>query len=204
MKGSRFMSRSRWSIALTAFCLGIMASRSAIALCCGGDFISEGDSKFSVREKCVEPTWIDVWMEEIVNFPDTDIEHRLGSFNERWIYNNGPTEFLQIVTFKGSKVFSIETGSRGFTLAPGPQTCNFNGLSLGVTSAEVAAQCGEPDVKERRYETITQPIAGGRRHISVSVDEWTFNLGPTRFIRTLTFRNGTLVEISTGEKGFSR
>jgi hypothetical protein len=75
---------------------------------------------------------------------------------------------------------------------------------LGVTSAEVAAQCGEPDVKERHYETITQPITGGRRHISVSVDEWTFNLGPTRFIRTLTFRNGTLVEISTGEKGFSR
>jgi hypothetical protein len=59
-----------------------------------------------------------------------------------------------------------------------------------------------PDSQEQRYETVTEKIAGGRRQVGVSVDEWTFNLGPTQFMRILTFRNGELVDISTGERGF--
>jgi len=34
------------------------------------------------------------------------------------------------------------------------------------------------------------------------IDEWTYNLGPTRFMRILTFNNGRLEEVISGSKGF--
>jgi hypothetical protein len=180
-----------------------MASQSAFAFRCDGELVTEGDTKLSVLNKCGEPSWIDRWPEEIVDFPDTDFEHLVSRINERWMYNPGPTQFLRIITFKDGQVSSIESGSRGFTVVPGIQRCNLDIFSFGTSTAEIAAQCGEPDLKEQHYETITQKIAGGRRQITVSIDKWTFNLGPTRFMRTLTFRNGNLVEIRTGEKGFN-
>ena len=36
----------------------------------------------------------------------------------------------------------------------------------------------------------------------VKIEEWTYNFGPERFIRTLTFENGELVDIETGGYGF--
>jgi len=204
MGTSKNSLKPRWPIALLTSCLCLFASQSAFALRCDGGLVAEGDTKLSVLKKCGEPTWIDRWSEEAIQHPDTDFEHRVAGINERWIYNPGPTQFLRIISFKGSRVFSIETGSRGFSLVPGPRRCDFNTLSLGISSYEVAAQCGEPDLKEQRYETVTQKIAGGRKQVTVLVDEWTFNLGPTRFIRILIFYNGNLVDISLGEKGFSR
>ncbi len=196
------MSQYRWLFIAFSLCLGMLTSQSAFAFRCGGGLVSEGESKITVLRKCGEPSWVDRWSEGIVELPDTDFEHRISRINERWIYNPGPTQFLRIVTFRGSKVFAIETGSRGFTVAPEMQRCDFDTFSLGTTSAEIAIQCGEPNLKEQHYETITHKIAGGRKQITVIVDEWTFNLGPSRFMRTLTFRNGNLVDIKTAERGF--
>ena len=36
----------------------------------------------------------------------------------------------------------------------------------------------------------------------ILIEEWTYNLGPTRFIRYLIFENGRLVDIKTGDYGF--
>lgn len=196
------MSLYRCSFLCVAFLLGMMANQAAYAFRCGGALVTEGESKISVRNKCGEPDWIDRWFEEIVEHPDSDLEHRTARTRERWIYNPGPTQFLHILTFRGSKVSEIETGGRGFTVAPGIQRCDFNTFSLKTTAAEVAARCGEPVLKEHHFETVTRKTSGGRREISVTVDEWTFNLGPTRFMRVLTFHNGSLVEIKTGERGF--
>ena len=196
------MPASRLIILLTLFCTGLLASQNALAFRCKGGLITEGDSKITVLKKCGEPSWKDRWSEETIEYPYTDIEHRNLQINERWIYNPGPTQFIRIINFKGSKVFSIETGSRGFTVVPGLQRCDFDTFSMGTTSAEVAAKCGEPDMTEQRLESVTRPIAGGRQQVSVTVEEWTFNLGPTRFMRILVFHNGDLVEVRTGEKGF--
>ncbi len=196
------MSPFRFVLTMFFFCVGLLVSQTSYAFRCGSDLITEGDSKISVLKKCGDPSWIDRWLEEIVDLPDTNFEHRITRINERWVYNPGPTQFLRIITFKDSKVLSIDTGGRGFTPEPGTQHCNFDIISLGSTTAEVNARCGEPDLIDQRYETITRRIAGGRRQVTVTVDEWTFNLGPTRFMRTLTFRNGNLVDIQTNEKGF--
>lgn len=196
------MPAARCIFLVIIFCGSILISQSAMAFRCGGGLITKGDSKLTVLNKCGEPSWKDRWSEEIIEYPDTDIEHRTLRINERWIYNPGPTQFIRIITFKESQVISVETGSRGFTVIPGLQRCDFDVFSMGTTSAEVATKCGEPDLKARHLETVTQEIPQGRQQTSVTIDEWTFNLGPTRFMRILIFRNGDLVEIRTGEKGF--
>lgn len=196
------MASHRRIVMLFLLCVGLVVTHIAYAFRCSGGLISTGDSKLVLLKKCGEPSWVDRWAERIVERPDTDFEHSITRINERWIYNLGPTEFIRIITLRDGRVANIETGGYGFTVYPGMQRCDFNSLSLGTTSAVVRAKCGKPDSQEQRYETITEPIAGGRRQVSVSVDEWTFNLGPTQFMRILTFHNGELVDISTGERGF--
>lgn len=194
-------SQGRFVIFLL-LCLGLGATHRAYAFHCSGGLISTGDSKLVVLKKCGNPSWIDRWAERIVELPDTDFEHSITRINERWIYNLGPTQFIRIITLRDGRVANIETGGRGFTVIPGMQPCDFNSLSLGTSSSVVRAKCGKPDSREQHYEMVTERIAGGRRQVSISVDEWTFNLGPTQFMRILTFRNGKLVDISTGERGF--
>ena len=196
------MVSHRRFVILFLLCLGLVATDSAYAFRCGGGLISTGDSKLILLKKCGEPSWVDRWAERTVDQPDTDFEHSITRINERWIYNLGPTQFIRIITLRDGRVANIETGGRGFTVSPGMQRCDFNSFSLGSTSAEVRAKCGVPDSQQQRYETVTEKIAGGRRQVSVNVDEWTFNLGPTQFMRILTFRNGVLVDITTGERGF--
>lgn len=36
----------------------------------------------------------------------------------------------------------------------------------------------------------------------ITVEEWTYNFGPDKFIRIFTFRNGKLVDIRTGGHGY--
>jgi hypothetical protein len=36
----------------------------------------------------------------------------------------------------------------------------------------------------------------------VTVEEWEYNLGPTKFIRYLRFENGRLIRITDGDYGY--
>lgn len=194
------MSRCLWSLAIYGFAL--LATQNAYAFRCGNDLVKMGDNKITVVNKCGKPDWIDRWSEDIIDFPDSGFEHRVIRINERWVYNPGPRKFIRIITFNGSTVATLETGGHGFTPSLSKARCDFDIFAIGTNAGEVAARCGEPDAQDQRYVTLTQKIPGGRRQVSVTVDEWTFNLGPTQFIRVLTFRNNNLIKISTGEKGF--
>jgi hypothetical protein len=41
----------------------------------------------------------------------------------------------------------------------------------------------------------------GPRTVYETVEDWVYDLGPGRFVRTFTFRNGRLVAIQTGGYG---
>ena len=184
--------------------VSLLVAQNAVAMRCAGGLVSEGDSKITVINKCGDPSWVDRWFEQVVEFPDSDLEHRISRINERWVYNRGASEFLRILTFRDSQVLRIETGGRGFSAYQGAQQCDFNALTMASTSVEVAKKCGEPDLKDQRFETVTEAIDDVRRQITFSVEDWTYNLGPTQFIRILTFRNGELIKVITGEKGFTK
>ena len=101
--------------------------------------------------------------------------------------------------------------------------CDGKIISIGDTKYEVMNKCGEPafiDVRtEKRirrdyYRELFPPWDFGRysdRRVyrepflvteEVIIEEWTYNFGPTRFMRYLTFENGRLVDVITGEYGF--
>ncbi len=67
---------------------------------------------------------------------------------------------------------------------------------------DVLAKCGEPSLKDSHVEEFRDKLDGTERNVLVTVEEWTYNLGPTRFVRILTFRNSRLTDIRTGNYGY--
>ena len=98
--------------------------------------------------------------------------------------------------------------------------CGTELVDEGDTKYEVMHKCGEPDHIESWEEDRIQRDFGLRREYDthtgrynwyrapflvnekVRIEEWTYNPGPTEFIRYLRFENGILTNISTGDKGF--
>jgi hypothetical protein len=81
--------------------------------------------------------------------------------------------------------------------------CGDRIVSTGDTKAEVIMKCGEPTLKDSREESIIEKIdANTKQKKTITIDEWTYNLGPDSFIRILRFENGKLVDIQTGNYGY--
>ena len=87
--------------------------------------------------------------------------------------------------------------------------CGNNLVDVGDPKIEVLRKCGKPDIIDRWDEeeviagSAADQIGEGRRtRVFANVEQWTYNFGPTRFIYILTFRNGKLAEIKTGDHGF--
>ena len=94
--------------------------------------------------------------------------------------------------------------------------CSGKLVSIGDTKSQVIDKCGEPDHIEsweeerikkdhyysydddRSYEDYREPFLVKKY---VRIEEWTYNRGPTTFIRYLLFENGRLKKINLGEKG---
>jgi hypothetical protein len=97
--------------------------------------------------------------------------------------------------------------------------CGNRLVTLGDSKGEVLHRCGSPSWEDGWYEDRVEALAGARPYatkpgdplgtriplytvLRVWVDEWTYNLGPTQFTRTLRFENGRLVSIETGDYGY--
>ena len=94
--------------------------------------------------------------------------------------------------------------------------CSGKLVSIGDTKSQVINKCGEPDHIElweeerikkdhyysydndRSYEDYREPFLVKEY---VRIEEWTYNMGPTTFIRYLLFENGRLKKINLGDKG---
>lgn len=82
--------------------------------------------------------------------------------------------------------------------------CDRKIVSVGDLKYEVSAKCGEPDWRNYRHEEIVEfsddPIQRSR---FVDIEQWTYNFGPQRLLRILTFRDNRLERIDTAGYGFS-
>lgn len=93
--------------------------------------------------------------------------------------------------------------------------CGSRLVSIGETKADVLNKCGTPNWEDswqekrvqKTYDT-TYPTNGSYPRSSVvtvvyvTIDEWTYNFGPSYFMRTLRFENNRLVDIRSGDYGF--
>jgi hypothetical protein len=77
---------------------------NAGALFCGDELVEVGDSKVEVLLACGEPMHAEVI--------GTEKWGGRKEILEEWTYYRGPGTFLQILTFRGGKLISIENGDR--------------------------------------------------------------------------------------------
>jgi hypothetical protein len=115
-------------IALCAVFLVMSACAPAFAYRCGNKLIKVGNTRYEVLEYCGQPSWQDSWEEDYLESPRTYPFSSSGDFVagrtriatvvrvtvEEWVYNDGPSQFMRILTFENGKVVSIRTGNYGF------------------------------------------------------------------------------------------
>ena len=90
-------------------------------------------------------------------------------------------------------------------------------LKVGYTKSKVISECGVPDYKDEweeerimrdfhssvyykdDYEWNREPFLV---KTVVKFEEWYYNFGHTRLTHYLRFRNGRLIKITIGERGY--
>lgn len=82
--------------------------------------------------------------------------------------------------------------------------CGNRLVSLGDNKAEVLIKCGTPAWKDAWTDEI---INGVNTPTSVRIttdrERWVYNFGHNKFLRFLSFENGRLAKITTGDYGFN-
>ena len=81
-------------------------------------------------------------------------------------------------------------------------------VTIGDTKVEVIGKCGDPTftettavVSEGSYRS-NLPHGKTRDRVTQTIEKWTYNCGPHKFIKILVFRGGTLRYIETGDYGY--
>jgi hypothetical protein len=95
--------------------------------------------------------------------------------------------------------------------------CGTRLICLGDPKSKILHECGEPDDIAIRYEEYSvgynhRPYLYDweyKGHVEtafskevITIEEWMYNFGSSRFIRFLVFVNGRLREIRTGGYGY--
>jgi hypothetical protein len=100
--------------------LALAAASPAFAFRCGTKLVSEGDTRSQVAAKCGEPTEVDrrsVLREAITWIGGRAYHTAPGLIEipvESWIYNLGPSKFMQRVRFEDGVVVAVETLGYGY------------------------------------------------------------------------------------------
>ena len=176
----------------------------ADSISCDGGIVSDGGSAVDLIIKCGKPEWKESYQEEITDQVNPNLKQRAYITVEQWTYNFGPQQFLRIVTLQNGVITGVRTGTYGTaknSVAPGP-ACGDRIISVGDTKTDILIKCGEPFYKSSHQEDLKERFDdSSSRKVIVAVEEWTYNFGPQQFLRVITFRNGTVVDIRTGGYG---
>ncbi len=99
-------------------------------------------------------------------------------------------------------VLSLMTVIPFFSVYADSFSCTGGIVSTGDRSFDVLAKCGQPDFKDSHQEEVVQQFDDTKRKVFITVEEWTYNLGPSQFIRIVVLKNGRIAEIKTGSYGY--
>jgi hypothetical protein len=95
-----------------------------------------------------------------------------------------------------------------------PASYSFGCARRGDTMSMVLANCGEPTWVDTRREWRSRVVPAGTIidgwyvtkvprtiRVQVEIEQWTYDLGRSKFVRFLAFENGILISITTGGYG---
>jgi len=166
--------------------------------------VSSGDNAVELIMKCGQPEWKESHQEKITQWVDPYLKQRLYVTVEEWTYDFGPDQFLRLVTLRNGVIAGIQTGHYGTSKdleSPG-SACGGRVISVDDTTYDILIKCGEPLSKSSHQEALIERFDdASSRKVIVTVEEWTYNFGPRHFMRVITLRNGTVVDIQTAGYG---
>jgi Protein of unknown function (DUF2845) len=183
---------------------GAASAATSDTLRCGNRLVSPGDNKAEVLIKCGSPAWKDAWTDQVIDNVNTADALRVSIDRERWVYNFGHNSFLRFLLFENGRLIKITTGGYGYDGGySSAKHCDSGEIQTGISQYEILQRCGEPAFKDtRQEEQLTSVDEHHNRLTTNRIDEWTYNFGPTKFLRILKFENGELVDVETGDRGF--
>ena len=172
--------------------LGSPAAAQQEAFRCRGDLVEPGDRTFEVRRLCGSPDFAD-------RYPEAEIPGvgLVGDIRD-WYYNPGPSGLLRRLRFQDGELVEISVLGKGFVPGLGGH-CSPRDLRRGLTKPELLDRCGRPDHVSHQ---LLAP--GGYRPVVPvrSVEEWTYNFGPGRFLRHVRLVNGVVEDVEIGNRGY--
>ncbi len=196
---------SRTLLLILLLTASLPGKAAASDLSCPGGIVSSGDPVVELIMKCGQPAWKESHQEEITDRTDPNLKVRTYVTVEQWTYDLGPQQLIRLVTIRNGVVSWIRTTNTYGALrdqAPAGPECGGRIISIGDMKSDVFAKCGEPFYKTSHDEEVWMPAGGNAsRKVIVTVEEWTYNFGPQRFMRIITFRNGKVSDIRTGGYG---
>lgn len=105
----------------------VQPSQAFSALRCGNDLVGFGEHAIAVLAKCGEPAYVEERV--IYHVKKTDHKHprarrdahvqketHVPVSTETWVYNFGPSRFMQEASFVDGRLESVRTLGRGFAL----------------------------------------------------------------------------------------
>jgi hypothetical protein len=207
------MSRSLAGFAV-ALCALAGPATAGDSLRCLGGIVGVGDHKIDLLGKCGEPALQEARLEDRWQALPTKHGHtrlvRGGAVTvERWTYNFGERQFLQFVTIEMGKVTAVERGGYGYDLPRGPAepapipraVCEPSAIRAGDSTFDLLARCGEPALRD---SPETSNAAGGGGAAQSSLEVWTYDFGPSSFVRFVHIDAGKVVRVETGSYGYAR
>src|SRR5579871_3721229 len=101
--------------------------------------------------------------------------------------------------------FLATLGSGPPARAEGGFRCGSRLVRNGETEDDIAGKCGDPDAVRTWTEVQTESVwEDGRkveRSVPIEYAEWKYDFGSDRLLRYLTFVQGRLTAVRTGEYG---
>lgn len=178
----------------------------AAGIRCNKQIVSSGDTTLEVKVACGAPAHVESTVETrtIRSYRPRFgyVERRITVPVERWTYVLGPNKFIRTLVFENGKLVAVKSEGKPPDGEPSIERCRKSIHSKGDTTAEVMLRCGPPADTHRWYEERAVGNLNYEKRVLVSFERWIYNFGPSRFLRILTFEDGRLVEIDTGDHGF--
>jgi hypothetical protein len=105
---------------------------------------------------------------------------------------------LSAVIALSPALFGLDAHADSFNCAGGI-------ISTGDRNIDVVAKCGNPDFRDTHQEEVIQRFDRDTiQKVYITVEEWTYNLGPNQFTRIVILKNGRVAEIRTGSYGYTK
>ncbi len=184
---------------------------------CGSRLVSVGDARIDLLARCGQPALREQRVEERwegITDGTVGQGRRVTVVIEDWTYDFGRRSFSHVVTLVNGRIERIEPGGYGYADG-GPRPariprarCDVGMLHEGDRKLDVLARCGEPAIAEAWDEArgtfaAADPGWTTVQAVTVRVEVWTYDLGPSQFVRFVRMENGQVTSVTTGTYGYA-